>query len=99
MMRLILVLALFLSSLVASPAAVAAPSVASAQRDVDRLRTLAAEKYEAANEANIRIKQLEKESSALVAKEALLKEHLAKVQSQEAYALSAVRVYKSLGVF
>lgn len=75
-MRPILVLALLLSSLVASPVAVAAPSVASAQRDVDQLRTLAAEKYEAANEANIRIKQLERENSALVAKEAILKEKL-----------------------
>jgi len=32
----------------------AAPTVASVQRDIDRLRTVAAEKYEAANEATIR---------------------------------------------
>ncbi len=38
----------------------AAPTVANAQRELDRLRTLAAEKYEAANEATIRIKQLER---------------------------------------
>ena len=36
----------------------AAPTVESAQNEVDRLRTLAAEKFEAANEATIRIKQL-----------------------------------------
>lgn len=65
MMRIILVFALFLTSLIASPVASAAPSVASAQRDVDRLRTLAAEKFEAANEANIRIKQLEKRAPHL----------------------------------
>jgi cell wall-associated NlpC family hydrolase len=40
------------------------------------LRTLAAEKFEAANEANIRIKQLEKESLTLQAKEAALKKQL-----------------------
>ena len=75
-MRALLTLAIILTSLIASPVAVAAPSVASVQRDVDRLRTLAAEKYEAANEANIRIKQLERESVTLIAKEAILKEKL-----------------------
>jgi len=75
-MPIIIVLALFLSSLFVAPSAMAAPSVASAQRDVDRLRTLAAEKFEAANEANIRIKQLEKESLTLQAKEAALKKQL-----------------------
>ena len=43
----------------------AAPNLASAQREVDRLRTLAAEKYEAANETNIRIRKLEREMSEL----------------------------------
>jgi uncharacterized membrane protein len=75
-MPIITVLALFLSLIVTVPSAVAAPSVASAQRDVDRLRTLAAEKYEAANEANIRIKQLQKESVTLQAREAVLKKQL-----------------------
>ena len=95
MMRLILVLALFLSSFITSPMAVAAPSVASAQRDVDRLRTLAAEKYEAANEANIRIKQLEKESTALVAKEAVLKEKLD--ESSEILARIAIANFQGHG--
>ena len=72
----ILVIAFLTISLAVPHSALSAPSVASAQRDVDRLRTLAAEKYEAANETNIRIKQLEKENSALIAKEAILKKQL-----------------------
>lgn len=43
----------------------AAPSVSSAQREVDRLRTLAAEKYEEANDTNIRIKNLERQMATL----------------------------------
>jgi cell wall-associated NlpC family hydrolase len=54
----------------------AAPSVANAQRDVDRLRTLAAEKYEAANEATIRIKQLEQQTAVLENKESALRKEL-----------------------
>lgn len=54
----------------------AAPSVANAQREVDRLRTLAAEKYEAANEATIRIKQLERETAVLENKESALRKEL-----------------------
>lgn len=54
----------------------AAPSVASAQREVDRLRTLAAEKFEAANEATIRIKALERETSSLLSREAVLQKEL-----------------------
>ena len=50
----------------------AAPSVASVQRDIDRLRTLAAEKFEAANEATIRIKSLQKERDSLQKREALI---------------------------
>jgi len=56
--------------------AAAAPSVASAQREVDRLRTLAAEKFEDANEATIRIKSLERETDALQSREALLRKDL-----------------------
>lgn len=54
----------------------AAPSVASAQREVDRLRTLAAEKFEAANEATIRIKELEKQTSVLQNRESALRKEL-----------------------
>lgn len=54
----------------------AAPSTAEVQRKVDQLRTMAAEKYEAANEATIKIAQLEKEQKALSSKEALIKAEL-----------------------
>ena len=63
MSRFFLVLLLILG--LTPGTAAAAPTVASAQREVDRLRTLAAEKYEDANEANIRIKALERETGAL----------------------------------
>ena len=51
----------------------AVPSVETAQNEVDRLRTLAAEKFEAANEATIRIKQLEKQTSLLEGRESALR--------------------------
>ena len=51
----------------------AAPTVASVQREVDRLRTLAAEKFEAANEANIRIKELERQTAILESRETELR--------------------------
>ncbi len=54
----------------------AVPTVASVQRDVDRLRTLAAEKYEAANEATIRIRALQKETGALEQREAIIQGEL-----------------------
>jgi cell wall-associated NlpC family hydrolase len=54
----------------------AAPTVASAQREVDRLRTLAAEKFEAANEATIRIKELEKQTDLLESQESVLRKEL-----------------------
>lgn len=54
----------------------AAPSVISVQRDIDRLRTLAAEKYEAANEATIRISALQKETGALQTREAVIAKEL-----------------------
>lgn len=54
----------------------AAPSVASAQREVDRLRTLAATKFEAANEANIRIAELERETVLLKKRESAALEQL-----------------------
>ena len=54
----------------------AAPSVASVQRDIDRLRTLAAEKYEAANEATIKIRSLQKETNTLQKREAIIQADL-----------------------
>jgi cell wall-associated NlpC family hydrolase len=94
-MPIIIAIALFLSSIFAAPSAQAAPSVASAQRDVDKLRTLAAEKYEAANEANIRIKRLERENVALQAREVLLKEQLS--ASSEVLARIAIAKFQGHG--
>lgn len=54
----------------------AAPTVAGAQREVDRLRTLAAEKYESANEATIRIKELEQQTQVLESRESVLRKEL-----------------------
>ena len=54
----------------------AAPSVESVQQEVNRLRTLAAEKFEDANEATIRIKALERETGALESREAVLRKEL-----------------------
>jgi len=72
--RFLLVLALILG--ISPGAAQAAPSVETAQNEVDRLRTLAAEKYEDANEASIRIKALERETGALESREADLRKEL-----------------------
>ena len=57
----------------------AAPTVASVQREIDRLRTLAAEKYEEANEAKIRIKSLQNETGALQQREVLIQKELSVV--------------------
>jgi cell wall-associated NlpC family hydrolase len=62
--------------MVQSVQAHASPSVASVQRDIDQLRTLAAEKYEAANEAAIRIKSLKKETGALQERETIIQKEL-----------------------
>ena len=94
-MPIIIAIVLFLSSIFAAPSAQSAPSVASAQRDVDKLRTLAAEKYEAANDANIRIKQLERENVVLQAREALLKEQLS--ASSEVLARIAIAKFQGHG--
>jgi cell wall-associated NlpC family hydrolase len=70
---LLLLVAAFMAQ---SLQAQAAPSVVSVQRDIDRLRTLAAEKYEAANEATIRIRALQKETGALQTREAVIAKEL-----------------------
>jgi cell wall-associated NlpC family hydrolase len=69
-------LALILIMGVSPGMADAAPSVASAQREVDRLRTLAAEKFEDANEVTIRIKALERETGSLESREVILRKEL-----------------------
>ena len=64
-MKRILALLLVAVFMAQSIQAQAAPTVASVQREIDRLRTLAAEKYEAANEATLKIKALQKEIKLL----------------------------------
>ncbi len=75
------ILGLALAFSLAPPLAVAAPSVASVQREIDQLRTVAAEKYEAANEATIRIAGLEKETRVLESREAVIRKDLAAASS------------------
>ena len=73
----------------------AAPSVASVQRDIDRLRTLAAEKYEEANEATIRIKSLQTETGALQQREAIIQDELSIVS--KVLAKIAISEYQGSG--
>ncbi len=62
---LLLVLGLFVGSLLSIVPASAAPTVANAQKEVNRLRTSAAAKYEAANEAKIKVERLQRETKTL----------------------------------
>jgi cell wall-associated NlpC family hydrolase len=73
----------------------AAPTLETAQREVDRLRTVAAEKFEAANDATIRIRNLERETAALEQREAVLKKEL--LAANRALAQLAIAQYKSSG--
>jgi len=73
----------------------AAPTLETAQREVDRLRTVAAEKFEAANDATIRIRNLERETAALEQREALLQKEL--LAANRALAQLAITQYKSSG--
>jgi len=73
----------------------AAPSVASVQREIDRLRTLAAEKYEAANEATLKIKALQKEIGALQQREELIQKELSVVS--KVLAKIAISEYQGSG--
>lgn len=68
-MKRILSLIIIAACVFQLPAASAASSVAAAQKEVNRLRTLAATKYEAANEAKIKVGQLQRETNTLKAKE------------------------------
>ena len=77
------------------PLAAAAPRVDAAQREVDRLRTVAAEKYEAANESTIRIAQLERETGVLRKQEAGVRKQLDK--ASDVLAKIALDQYKSDG--
>lgn len=73
----------------------AAPTLETAQREVDRLRTVAAEKFEAANDATIRIRSLERETAALEQREAVLQQELQ--AANRALAQLAIAQYKSSG--
>jgi len=73
----------------------AAPTLETAQREVDRLRTVAAEKFEAANDATIRIRSLERETVALEQREAVLQKEL--LAANRALAQLAIAQYKSNG--
>ena len=73
----------------------AAPSVASVQREIDRLRTLAAEKYEAANEATLKIKALQKETGALQQREEIIQKELSVIS--KVLAKIAISEYQGSG--
>jgi cell wall-associated NlpC family hydrolase len=69
--------------------------VASVQREIDRLRTLAAEKYEAANEATLKIKALQKETGALQQREEIIQKELSVVS--KVLAKIAISEYQGSG--
>jgi peptidoglycan DL-endopeptidase CwlO len=74
----------------------AAPSLASLQLEIDQLRTVAAEKFEAANEATLKIKNLENETRNLRDKGLVAREKL--VEVNKVLATIAVNNYKNLGL-
>ena len=76
-------------------ASFAAPTLETARREVDRLRTIAAEKFEAANEATIRIRELEQETASLEEQESVLQKDL--TASSANLARLAISQYKSNG--
>lgn len=86
---------LILSLATQLPTATAAPSVASAQQEVNRLRTEAATKFEAANETKIKVSMLQKENSALRVKE--LKARTERDDASKTLARMAVDQYKGDG--
>jgi len=93
-LKKILYIIALLFTLTPSPA-FAAPTLETAQREVDRLRTLAAEKFEAANDATIRIRSLERETAVLEQQEAKLQKEL--IAANKALAQLAIAEYKSNG--
>jgi cell wall-associated NlpC family hydrolase len=94
-MRRIISLLLITSLATQLPAANAAPSVAAAQQEVNRLRTQAATKFEAANETKIKVEMLQKETSVLKAKEALARNE--RDEASNTLARMAIDQYKSDG--
>jgi peptidoglycan DL-endopeptidase CwlO len=94
-MKRILALLLVAVFMAQSIQAQAAPTVASVQREIDRLRTLAAEKYEAANEATLKIKALQKEKGVLQQREEVIKKELSTVS--KVLAKIAISEYQGSG--
>ena len=94
-MKRILALLLVAVFMAQSIEAQAAPTVASVQREIDRLRTLAAEKYEAANEATLKIKALQKEKGVLQQREEVIKKELSTVS--KVLAKIAISEYQGSG--
>jgi cell wall-associated NlpC family hydrolase len=73
----------------------AAPTVAAAQKEVDRLRLEAAAIYESANEATIKIAALERETRALRQEESTIKAELA--TANNVLAKIAIQNYQGTG--
>ena len=94
-MKRILALLLVAVFMAQSIEAQAAPTVASVQREIDRLRTLAAEKYEAANEATLKIKALQREKGVLQQREEVIKKELSTVS--KVLAKIAISEYQGSG--
>ena len=94
-MKRVLALLLVAVFMAQSIQAQAAPTVASVQREIDRLRTLAAEKYEAANEATLKIKALQKETGVLQQREEVIQKELSVVS--KVLAKIAISEYQGSG--
>lgn len=94
-MKRLLTTLLIGASIIQLAPAEAAPTVATVQREINRLRTVAAAKYEAANEATIRITQLKRETGALQKKEAGVRTQLD--EASKTLAKIAINQYKNDG--
>ena len=94
-MKRFLTLAIAITFLIEPATTWAVPTVSAAQKEVDRLRTLAAEKYEAANEATIRIAALERETQSLRQQESSVVADLA--ESNKVLGKIAVQNYQGSG--
>lgn len=74
----------------------AAPTLTSLQREIDQLRTVAAEKFEAANAATLKIRRLERETKTLKQQESIAKEKL--IEVNKVLAIIAINNYKNSGL-
>jgi len=92
---LLLALGLLLGTLLSIGPANAAPTVANAQKDVNRLRTSAAATYEAANESKIKVEKLQRETEALKKNE--LSVRAKRDKAQTLLAKIAIAQYKGSG--